>query len=219
MDKNHWQLGKWWGIPVSLHWSVLLWCALFFSVFMDIVPTIVAALALIFVMVVHECGHVLALRARKLDVDGVELSGLHGITETTYLPYPFEIVFAWSGVAAQFVLYLISEACISYVHLGLPAYLDTVIGPVALVFTRYNLLLMVVALIPIGPFDGRRAWKILGWLRTRVRAALASRQDGEEKTPRLTREQQRALEEASAKEARELLEKISKSTRNRNEDR
>ena len=34
------------------------------------------------------------------------------------------------------------------------------IAPIYVVFTRLNIFLMVMVLLPIGPFDGQRAWRI-----------------------------------------------------------
>lgn len=220
MHNTHWQIGKIWGIPLSMHWSVLLWCVLFFATFgFTFVDVMMASVALIVLMLVHELGHVIALRAKRLDVDSIELAGLHGITDTAYIPYPYEIVVGWSGVAAQLVLYGLTELVLNTTDLMRLPYASSWLAPVALVWTRYNLILMLAALIPIGPFDGNRAWRVFGWMRSQWRRLRRARRLKDTMPePQLSEEEQHRLEELSSRMTSELLERLTKRPHDRSED-
>jgi len=82
MRRDDWQLGTWGRIPVSMHWTVLLSAAWLYIIFQNVPFTLIGCVAMIVLMLVHEFGHVLALRRRKLGVTGIQLFGVHG--ETTY---------------------------------------------------------------------------------------------------------------------------------------
>jgi Zn-dependent protease len=72
-------------------------------------------------------------------------------------------------------------------------------GPPLFVFTKLNILLMVVALLPLGPFDGHRAWAVIPWLRRSIR-------------------RRRQIRQSSTKAAAELMDKLSKKASDRKED-
>jgi stage IV sporulation protein FB len=205
---NYWQLGKWWRIPVAMHWTMLLAFAWMYLIFWSVPATLIGALAYFVLAVVHEAGHVAVLRRKKIVVERVTLYGLHGETTYAYAKPLNEIQVAWGGVAAQLLLLLLSLAAYTLLPLESNWLLMFIAGPILLVWTKLNVFLMLVALLPIGPFDGRAAWAVIPYWRAarkrRQRARVAAQ------AVQFTPEQLRVMEEDAAKEAAALLKKLGK---------
>ena len=218
MRQDHWPLGTWGRIPVTMHWTVLLAFAWMYLVFFDLVLTLVAIPFVFLLLVAHEWGHVVALRRRKIAVTGVALYGAHG--ETSYNEYaakPNDVVaVAWSGVAAQLVLMLLALAAVSFIPFGSMPFGATLSTVIFVVLVKINVFVMILALLPIGPFDGHHAWKVI----PRARAAMKK---GSKPKPKpvaapappvadpeeqLSPEQRSELDQASEKAAADLMAKL-----------
>jgi Zn-dependent protease len=228
MRQDSWSLGTWKRVPVSMHWTVLLAFAWMYLIFMDVTLMLMSIPFIFLILAVHELGHVLALRRRKIGVTGVTLWGIHG--ETSYNEYaakPGDVVMvAWAGVIAQLVLMLAALAAHELVPWrSIPggAQLDTVMY---VVLVKLNIFLMIVALLPIGPFDGHAAWQVLRRPRAKakakakpiVRPAAKPRTRDEEATP-VSPEQQQELDATAEKETASLIARLtgkSDSTEGRN---
>lgn len=227
MRQDSWSLGTWKRVPVSMHWTVLLVFAWMYLVFMDVALMLMSIPFIFLILAVHELGHVVALRRRRIGVTGVTLWGIHG--ETSYNEYaakPGDVVMvAWAGVIAQLVLMLAALAAHAFVPWGsIPfgAQLDTVMY---VVLVKLNIFLMIIALLPIGPFDGHAAWQVLRRSRAKTKAkakptgrpAARPRTAHEEAT--LSPEQQQELDATAEKEAASLIARLtgkSDSTEGRN---
>lgn len=219
MEQNYWQLGSWRGVPVSMHWTVLIVFVWLYLFFWDLLATAIASVAFFALLVVHEFGHVAVLRRRKIAVEGIELSGIHGKTSHGWASEADTIAVAWGGVAAQAIVLLLALAAAYALDGRTSLLLSMVAGPVLFVFTKLNILLMIVALLPLGPFDGHSAWAIIPRLRkaARKRRELAKvvklfPEKG------LSPEKRRELEASSEKAATELIDKLAKKSPDRKED-
>ena len=219
MDENYWQLGTWRRIPVAMHWTVLLVFAWLYFIFSDLLATVIASAAFFVLLVVHEMGHVAVLRRRKIAVESITFYGIHGRTSHGFASQPDEILVAWGGVGAQ-ALVLVAALAFAYV-VDLPSIplAGLIAGPILFTFIKLNIFLMIVALLPIGPFDGRSAWAAIPY----VRSALRRRKRAAQEIARfpekgLSPERRRELEESSAKAAEDLLGKFSKKPDSRKED-
>jgi stage IV sporulation protein FB len=197
--KNHWELGRWRGVDVRLHWTVLLSCAWLYLLLNDLLATAIGGVALLLLFIAHELGHVFVARRRRLAVYSIELNGLHGRTEHADGRAADELAIAWGGVAAQCVPLILAFA-LFWAASGVP-WAWVVVGPVFFVWVKLNVFLMLLALLPIGPFDGRAAWQVI----PRLRQALRRR--GKAK---LSAEQVRELEKRSRDEAAELIERLNR---------
>jgi Zn-dependent protease len=219
MDQNYWQLGRWGRIPVSMHWTVLITFAWLYLLLWNLLATVIASAAFFALLVIHEMGHVAVLRRRRIAVESITLYGIHGNTAHGYASPGDEILVAWGGVAAQVVVLALAVAASYSLDLSSSPLVSTITSPVLFVFTKLNLFVMVVALLPIGPFDGRGAWAAIPWMRNamrrRKRAAQEIRMFPEKG---LSPERRRELEESSAKAAADLLQKFAKKTDDRKED-
>ena len=216
MRQDSWSLGTWGRIPVSMHWTVLLTFAWMYLVFMDMTLMLLSIPFAFLVLAVHELGHVVALRRRKIGVTGITLFGIHG--ETSYNEYaakPGDVVaVAWAGVGAQVLLMLAALGAHHFVPWGsIPAgaLLDTVMYTV---LVKLNIFIMIVALLPIGPFDGHAAWQVIKRTRAKMKskAKPAPRSTAKlrivEDVTRVTPEQQQEMDAVAEKEAADLLRRL-----------
>jgi Zn-dependent protease len=211
MDENYWQLGVWRRIPVAMHWSVLLSCVWLYLFFWDLLATAIASVAFFALLLAHEFGHVAMLRRKKIAIESIELYGIHGKTSYGWASDTDEILIAWAGVGAQMMV-MLAAIGLSYASLLVDSpLLLSLAQPVWFVFIKLNVLLMIVALLPIGPFDGHQAWRVTPWLKKSLRQRKHSKQrakvlPGEKLSP----EKRRELEAKSSKVTAELLEKLGK---------
>ncbi len=163
--RSTWRLGRWRGVPVTLHWTVLLALPWFYYQTGSASATVISCVAFSFLLVVHELGHAAVARWRNVEVEGIQLFFIHGLC-THDEPYNEEddVLIAWGGVAAQFVVLVIafgaSLLLIAFAPLPYP-----VAAPLFRVLVQTNLLMMVINLIPVAPLDGAKAWRVLPWLR------------------------------------------------------
>ena len=216
MRQDSWSLGNWGRIPVSLHWTALLTFAWLYIIFRSVIDTLIGGVALLVVFAAHEYGHVFLLRRRRIPVTSIMFFGVHG--ETSYNEYVAKpgdaIAVAWGGVAAQLVVLVLAIAANAFVPFEAVPVAIVVWGPAYYVFTQFNVFLMIVALLPIGPFDGHDAWRAFSRLRRPRRAKAAPKQRAvpvpePEPEPQLTAEEQQALDESSRRTADELLARLS----------
>lgn len=211
MEQNYWQLGRWLRIPVAMHWTVLIAIVWLYLFFWDLLATAIASLAYFALLVAHEFGHVAVLRWRKIAVENIELNGLHGRTSHGWASPGNDILVAWGGVSAQLLVLLLAWAAgASLDTRTLPA-AALIAGPLLFVFIKLNVVLMIVALLPLGPFDGHAAWAAIPWLRKRLRRRR-QRANVVELFPEkmLSPKKRRQVEESSTKAAADLLDKVSK---------
>lgn len=218
MERNYWQLGKWRRIPVAMHWTVLLAFAWMYLVFWNVLDALIASAALFVLLMAHAFGHVAVLRRHKVGVFGIRLYGVHGEVDHGYTSRAQSIAVAWGGIAAQVAL-LAPALALSYFAPPVESpVLATLLGPVLLVFTKVNVFLIIVALLPIGPFDGHDAWEALPWLRTRMRRRRKekleqARKMREEKLfpeASLSPEELEELDARSAQAAAEVIREIAR---------
>lgn len=210
MDQNYWSLGTWRRVPVSMHWTVLFAFAWLYIIFWDVGQTLIGSVAYALVLVVHELGHVAALRLKRIPVLEIRFFGVHGSVHHGYASPRDEMQIAWAGVAAQLVLLAAAFGAAALVAATtLPAIAYFVAGPVLTVLIKFNIFLMIVALLPIGPFDGQAAWQVFAMMRAKRRKKAARREELRQFPERaLPADQRRDLEEKAARETAELLGKL-----------
>jgi Zn-dependent protease len=215
MRQDYWSLGTWGRIPVSMHWTVLLAFAWLYLFFFDVVATLFASVAFFLLLAVHELGHVVALRSRRIPVTSVALFGIHG--ETTYNEYSAKagdvVLVAWSGVIAQALVLAAALAVTAFVRVASVPWAAVALGPMLVVFVKLNVFLMIIALLPIGPFDGRAAWQVIPRTRNAMRRrhkAKASARKTEAQMVEPTPDEERAYGASSRKETDDLIARLTK---------
>jgi hypothetical protein len=148
-------------MPVRLHWSFPLGMIMVGG--LRFVPGIWLAY---FIMVAgHELGHGLLARRYGCAVVSLDVHGFGGLCSYVGETTEYErSVIAWGGVLAQAMLFALTMAIITFVG---PARTDFSADMVH-VFTRVNLIIAAINLLPLNGLDGARAWKLPGlWWRQR----------------------------------------------------
>ena len=94
-----------------------------------------------------------------------------------------------------------------------PGYYDQIVGDVVLngAVSATKPPTAQVALLPIGPFDGHDAWRVIRRTRNALRRSRVKRPPPEPERV-LSPEEQRALEESSQRTAGELIDRLSRRT-------
>lgn len=147
------------GVKVYVHWSVLLIGAIILigapeePLFSFVVLT-----AYYGVILIHECGHMIAAQRRGSTVWSIELYPLWGITRFNRPYSRFDhCIIVWGGVLAQA---LIAVPLIIWVEIfGYTRYQPANAALTILGF--FSLSMAVFNLLPIRPLDGSIAWGLL----------------------------------------------------------
>ena len=207
--RANWPLGSWRGIPIALHWTVLLGLPWFFYKTGSVTGTLVAFVAFLFLLVAHELGHAAVALWRRVEVAHVELFLLHGVCAHEVPDYEEDdVLIAWGGVAAQFVVLIIALG----VNLLLFRLFPVVYfwaAPALLVLIQTNLVIMILNLIPVAPFDGAKAWRALPLLREWARDTSWAARMREIFSAR-KRARNRRLEADSQRIAADIIDKLKK---------
>jgi Zn-dependent protease len=121
-------------------------------------------------VLIHELGHAIVVRACGMRVNGIDIHGLGG--QCRYDGYASSLkiaLIAWGGVWAQLVLFAAVRIALLFVEpTGRFAW------EMIYAFTESNLWLMALNLLPMRPLDGAEAWplfKIL-WERWKLRRQI-----------------------------------------------
>jgi stage IV sporulation protein FB len=146
-------VGEWNGAPVRVHLLAPL-----FAFLMPGHPTTPGTVVgLLLVVLAHELGHALLIRAvgaRVLRIDLLPWGGECTHTGTTSEFH--ESVIAWGGVLAQFAVMIPAQLTLAY-QVPPTAFAADFLW--ALTFG--SLILALFNLIPVPPLDGAKAWRLL----------------------------------------------------------
>lgn len=148
-------LGRFRGAPIRLHWTVPLGIVVFTG--LRFAPG--AWLGFVLLILVHELGHAIAVASARLEVSAVDVLGFGGLCRWDGYPTPRQrVLIAWGGILAQAVLGLATLAALF--AFGRPASPFT--ADLVEAFTRTNVWLIMVNLLPVPPLDGVEAWGVIG---------------------------------------------------------
>ncbi len=159
-----WSIGRVRGVPVRVHWSALagaVWVSGF-----RFAPG--AWLGFVLLILAHELGHALLIRAAGQHVLGIDVHAIGGECRWTGRATPLQRAWiAWGGVIAQVVLFALA--------LPLGWLLGGALGAfgrdLVYALTWTSLWIAAVNLIPIAPLDGAQAWRLppllASWWRSR----------------------------------------------------
>jgi hypothetical protein len=160
---GYFMVGKWSGIPVRLHWTAIIG-ALLFGRF-EWAPAY--WFAFLFLVAIHEMGHAVLVRRFRATPISLDIHGLGGLCHWRGFVSPLGVAtIAWGGVAAQFVLYLLTMVAIAIFGApSTPAMID-----LRQALIEQNVFLIMLNLIPVPPLDGSKAWQLPGLLIARQMA-------------------------------------------------
>lgn len=165
MDKWNVPLGRWFGVPVYLHWS---WVLLFLFIAITAPHFAPVYAGLFFLVLLHELGHSLAARHFGAPTDNITLWPFGGIAS---IKIPFkakeEFWVAIAGPAVNFALIPLFYGLAEYNFWKLLGY--------------YNIVLLVFNLVPAFPMDGGRILRslLVMVLRNHYRATLIAARIGQ----------------------------------------
>ncbi len=166
MTQGLWQLARWKGVPILLHWSVLLGLVWFGFRYQRLVPTLLTFFGFFALLLVHELGHAIAARSRNVHVFGIRLYLLHGLCSHAQPHRERDDVFiAWGGVLAQGVVLVLAFLVKPILTMVFPT-TELVLAPLFRVLITGNALMIVINLLPVAPLDGHKAWRVLRPLRS-----------------------------------------------------
>ena len=187
-DRGYWSIGSIRGTPIRLHWSIPIGC-LVFSGGRGFAPAFWLAFCLL--VLAHELGHAFLVRVFHHRTLSIDITGFGGMCRWTGNANGFErSAIAWGGVVAQAIVGL---AALSVSLVASPTNVHVL--HVLDVFTRTNLILIGLNLLPFSPLDGAEAWKIFRdsrfqyWLAslrnrfTKLSSKLSSRSQSKPRRP------------------------------------
>jgi Zn-dependent protease len=163
--RSNWRLGRWRGVPISAHWTVLIGIPWFYYETRSLAGTAIAFVAFCFLTLIHELGHAAVARWRGVKVESIRLLFIHGTCTTEAPDYELDdVLIAWGGVAAQFVV-LVAAFSADLLLSAFAPVAQWIASPVFRVLIGANIFIMILSLIPLAPLDGFKAWRILSILR------------------------------------------------------
>jgi Zn-dependent protease len=163
-------------VKVFVHWSVLLIGAIILLGALEEPLLAFTVLGAYYgVILLHECGHMVAAQRKGCAVWSIELYPLWGITRLgqPYSRYDHCII-AWGGVVAQAIVavpLLVWVEVFGYTRFQAMNAILAIFGFFSLSTAAFNLL-------PIRPLDGAIAWGLLPALLKRSPARPAKREPG-----------------------------------------
>jgi len=167
-ERGYWTVTRVGGVPLRVHWSAAVG-ALVFGGF-RFAPA--AWLAFLVIVLLHEVGHALIVRALRHRVVALEVTGFGGLCRWSGAATPLErSMIAWGGVLAQAVLLVVTFGVLALGGFRVVPFG----GELAYTFVWTNLWLIGLNLLPFAPLDGAEAWRLVPELGRRRRSRLDAR--------------------------------------------
>jgi len=147
------------GVKVFAHWSVLLigTVVLLGGIRQPLLAFAVLA-SYYGLILIHECGHMIAAQRKGCAVWSIELYPIWGITRFIEPYSRFDAcVIAWAGVVAQAI---VAIPLVTWVAImGYTPF--EAVNAVLAILGFFSLGVAVLNLLPVPPFDGATAWGLL----------------------------------------------------------
>jgi membrane-associated protease RseP (regulator of RpoE activity) len=146
-------------VKVFFHWSVMLIGAIIMlGALEDPLLAFVVLASYYSIILIHECGHMIAAQRKRCAVWSIELYPLWGITRFDE-PYSQHdhCVIAWGGVVAQAV---VGVPLVAWVAVFGYTRFQTV-NAILAILGFFSLSIAAPNLLPIPPLDGAMAWRLL----------------------------------------------------------
>ncbi len=168
MNTGYLHLFRFRGMPIRMHWAVLVLTA---YVVGENKYALAGMLGFLTIVLAHELGHAVLVRKYRLRVHEIRIHPFGGecIHEASSRPRTDSII-AWGGVLAQLALCAVAVSVLVLARPSNPwteTYLERLIIP--------NLIMAAFNLIPISPLDGHLAWRLFTRSRPRTRTRIAAR--------------------------------------------
>jgi stage IV sporulation protein FB len=146
-------LGRWNGAPVRAHWTLPLGAWLFGQG--RLAPGF--WLGFVLLLLVHEIGHAVLVRRARCQIISIDVHALGGVCRWQGEATPIQRArIAWGGVLAQTLLFVAVAVVVELAGDPRSMFARDLVDA----FVSANAVLILLNLIPIGPFDGAEAWKL-----------------------------------------------------------
>jgi membrane-associated protease RseP (regulator of RpoE activity) len=147
------------GVPVYVHWSVLLIAILILlNVIHHPATSLLGLTAYLGVLLIHESGHLIAAQRMRCEVFSIKLYPVFGVIKFEMPWSKFDhCVIAWGGLIAQAV---VAIPVIGWVLLFGYTRFEALNAVLALL-GFFSAAMAVFNLLPIPPLDGATAWAII----------------------------------------------------------
>ena len=159
-------MGRWVGVPVSLHWSLVL---LFLFILISSPQFAVVYAGVFFLVLLHECGHCLAAQYYNQKIHSITLYPFGGAARMEIPREPVkEFVIALAGPAVNLTLIPV------FMVLGS-------VHPILAIIGYYNMVLLAFNLMPAFPMDGGRVLRscLTHFLKDYIRATVIAARIGQ----------------------------------------
>lgn len=166
-------LGRWFGVPVLGHLSILLSLPYYIWRHHSLRAGVIVFCAYALLLLIHELGHAAVCRWHRVRVTGIELLLFHGRCLHSAPRREWDsVLIAWGGVGAQLVVVGLTWALIRGLRWA-PFETQIWAIPLAGYFIDINLITVAFNLLPVPPLDGAIAWRVLplgwNWIRSKWR--------------------------------------------------
>jgi Zn-dependent protease len=153
------RLGRIQGVDVYIHWTVFLIAAIMvYATYRKPWVTLTAGASWLGLLLLHECGHMVAARRRHTPVVNIELYPIFGFCHFEIPWSRFDhCVIAWGGVLAQLAVAVPIMLWVSAFGYTRFAPVNAVLG----ILGGYSLVTAAFNLLPVRPLDGSMAWRII----------------------------------------------------------
>jgi len=162
------RIGTFHRAPVRVHWTLPVGAFLLTGA--TWAPG--AWLGFTLLILAHELGHALIVRAYRFQVVGIDVHGMGGECQWAGAATERQRAnIAWGGVLAQIVVLLTTPIWGTRIPQPAPPFVADLISA----FTATNVVLIVLNLLPIPPLDGATAWRVFrigGLLPSRKKISL-----------------------------------------------
>jgi Zn-dependent protease len=146
-------VGRIGGVPVRVHWTAPIGAYVFTGWRFDAT----AWLCFFGIVLAHEVGHALVVKAVRCRPVNIDLTGYGGLCYWRGDPTPIgRAAIAWGGVWAQLLLLALAEAYLAI--FGMPY--DFHGYQVLATLTSANVWMIAFNLMPLPPLDGAEAWRL-----------------------------------------------------------
>lgn len=161
-------------VKVYAHWSVLLIGAvILLGALEDPLLAFVVLAAYYGVILIHECGHMVAAQRKGCAVLSIELYPIWGVTHFSEPYSRFDrCIIAWGGVVAQGIVAL---PLIAWVEIFGYSRFQTV-NAIFAILGFFSVGVAILNLLPVRPLDGAIAWGLFPAAFKRHSARLAKRE-------------------------------------------
>ena len=163
------------GAPVFVHWSVVLAYPVAWTVDRSVANALVAATLWLALMLAHELGHAIVARRLGLRVAQIRINPAHGACVVEQPPTETAaIALAWGGVAAQAVVLYAAGIVNGVLRLSLDS-TPQLLRIALCILIPVNLWIIFANLLPIPSLDGAVAWRFVPLVRARLAARRLAR--------------------------------------------